>query len=140
MAARTDAHLCHCVCSGHGYTGMTGIRTKVPVTYIQQFRDRQQAGFLDVVQPIQKGKMLGWSESVLDLALWVEYADYNVRHFQELGLKIADHMYALIPAISFRPSVQTVIRANYRYERHTDLLRNPASQTADFQFGFSTYL
>lgn len=83
--------------------------------------------------------MLGWSESVINIALRLEYADYNVGNFQELGLRIADHVYALVPAISFRPSAQTVIRANYRYERHTDLLRNPASQTAGFQFGFSTY-
>jgi len=86
-----------------------------------------------------KSVLDSWSESVLNLALRIEYADYNVGNFQELGLKIADHMYAIVPAISFRPSSQTVIRANYRYERHTDLLRNPASQTAGFQFGFSTY-
>ncbi|WP_229214314.1 hypothetical protein [Dyadobacter flavalbus] len=111
----------------------------VPDTYIQQFGNRQQGGFLDIVQPIKKGKMLGWSESVLNVALRLEYADYNVGNFQELGLRIADHVYALVPAISFRPSAQTVIRANYRYERHRDLLRNPASQTGGFQFGFSTY-
>lgn len=111
----------------------------VPDTYIQQFGNRQQGGFLDIVQPVRKGRMLGWSESVLNLALRLEYADYNVGNFQELGLRIADHMYALVPAISFRPSGQTVIRANYRYERHTDLVGNPASRTAGFQFGFSTY-
>lgn len=47
----------------------------VPDTYIQQFGNRQQGGFLDIVQPIKKGKMLGWSESVINIALRLEYAE-----------------------------------------------------------------
>lgn len=114
-------------------------KVDVPQTFSQQFGERQQGGFLDVVQPVIKGKILGWSESVINLAGRLEYADYNVGRFEEIDASIADHMYATTAAISFRPSAQTVIRANYRYEWHTDLLGNPASRTAGFQLGFSTY-
>lgn len=114
-------------------------KVDVPKTISQQFGNRQQGGFLDIVQPIVKGRILGWSESVINLAARLEYADYNVGRFEEIDVKIADHIYATSVAISFRPSAQTVIRANYRYEWRKDLLGNPPSKTAGFQLGFSTY-
>jgi hypothetical protein len=114
-------------------------KVDVPKTFSQQFGNRQQGGFLDIVQLIVKGRILGWSESVINLAARLEYADYNVGRFNEIDANIADHLYATSAAISFRPSAQTVIRANYRYEWRTDLLGNPASKTAGFQLGFSTY-
>ena len=111
----------------------------VPRTFSQQFGTRQQGGFLDIVQPVTKGRILGWSESIINLSARLEYADYNVGKFQEIDANIADHLYAATASISFRPSQQTVIRANYRYEWRTDLLGNPTSRTAGFQIGFSTY-
>lgn len=108
-------------------------------TFSQQFGNRQQGGFLDIVQPIIKGRILGWSQSVINLSARLEYADYNVGKFQEIDANIADHLYATTASVSFRPSQHTVIRANYRYEWRTDLLGNPASKTAGFQLGFSTY-
>ncbi|MDQ6480075.1 hypothetical protein [Dyadobacter sp. LHD-138] len=111
----------------------------VPKTFSQQFGKRQQGGFLDIVQPIIKGRILGWSESVINLSTRLEYVDYNVGKFQEIDANIADHLYATTASISFRPSQQTVIRANYRYEWRRDLLGNPAARTAGFQLGFSTY-
>ncbi|MCB0769610.1 MAG: hypothetical protein KDC00_04300 [Flavobacteriales bacterium] len=46
---------------------------------------------------------------------------------------------AVVPAISFRPAAETVIRLNYRFQRQYDLLGNPPSTTAGFQFGVSSY-
>lgn len=111
----------------------------VPVTYSQQFGSKQQGGFIDIVQPIIKRKILGWENSTLNLAFRTEYTDYNVGAFRETGGNIYDHIIAIVPGISFRPSSQTVIRANYRYHWQRDLLGNPPALTAGIQFGFSTY-
>jgi hypothetical protein len=111
----------------------------VPTTYIQQFGNKQQGGFIDLVQPVIKRKMFGWENSTFNVALRLEYTDYNVGSFKETGGNIYDHVTAIVPGISFRPSAQTVIRGNYRYHWERDLLGNPAARTAGFQFGFSTY-
>jgi hypothetical protein len=111
----------------------------VPETYTQQYGNKQQGGFIDIVQPILKRKMFGWENSTLNLAFRTEYADFNKGKFNETGGNIYDHIFAVVPGISFRPSPQTVIRANYRYHWERDLLGNPAAKTAGFQFGFSTY-
>lgn len=111
----------------------------VPSSYTQQFGGKQQGGFLDIVQPVIKRRMLGWDDAVFNVSLRGEYADYNVGKFTNTGDNIFDHVYAIVPAISFRPSAQTVFRANYRYEWHRDILGNPATKIAGFQFGLSTY-
>ncbi|MCF3107593.1 hypothetical protein LL912_02260 [Niabella sp. CC-SYL272] len=111
----------------------------VPPTYTQQYGRRQQGGFVDLVQPILQRELLGWNQAAINLALRGEYADYNVGRFMETGGKIYDQVTAIVPGISFRPSAQTVLRANYRYEWHRDLLGNPAKKIAGFQFGLSTY-
>ncbi|MES2139957.1 MAG: hypothetical protein V4511_09630 [Bacteroidota bacterium] len=111
----------------------------VPTTYIQQFGNKQQGGFIDIVQPVIKRKILGWENSTFNVALRLEYTDYNKGTFNETGKNIYDHVTAIVPGISFRPSSQTVIRANYRYHWERDLVGNPAARTAGFQFGFSTY-
>ncbi|MBL7922123.1 MAG: hypothetical protein JNJ40_17545 [Bacteroidia bacterium] len=111
----------------------------VPGTYSQAFGNKLQGGFLDIVQPVLKRKILGWENSTLNFAFRTEYVDYNVGSFNETQTNIADHIVTIVPGISFRPSQQTVIRFNYRYHWQTDLLGNPASRTAGFQFGFSTY-
>jgi hypothetical protein len=82
---------------------------------------------------------MGWDAAVLNFAVRGEYADYNVGKFNDTGSNIFDHITAVVPAISFRPSSQTVFRINYRYEWRRDILGNPASKTAGFQAGLSTY-
>lgn len=111
----------------------------VPSTYTRQYGSRQQGGFIDVVQPVLRRTMFGWENSTVNVALRAEYVDYNVGRFSETGQQISDHLFALVPAVSFRPSQQTVIRANYRYHWQHDFLGNPPSRTAGIQVGFSTY-
>jgi hypothetical protein len=111
----------------------------VPLSYSQQFGSKQRGGFIDIVQPVIRRNILGWENSTINLALRTEYVDYNVGTFKETGDNIADHIFALVPGISFRPSQQTVIRFNYRYHWQTDILGNPAIRTGGMQFGFSTY-
>lgn len=111
----------------------------LPNTLTQEFGSKQSGGFLDIVQPIIKRKMFGWENSTLNLALRLEYVDYNIGTFAGTESNISDDILAIVPGISLRPSQQTVIRANYRYHQQTDLLGNPPALTAGFQFGFSTY-
>ena len=115
------------------------IFVQVPATYTQQFGNRQQGGFLDIIQPVLKRPMLGWENATLNLACRLEYADWNVGTFTETGDNIYEHLWCIAPAISFRPNAQTVFRFNYRYQQQTDLLGNPPALTGVFQLGFSTY-
>lgn len=111
----------------------------VPSTYSQQYGDKQKGGFVDIVQPVLTRTMLGFEQAVLNACVRFDYADYNVGTFNETGSTIGDNIFAVVPGISFRPFPQTVLRANYRYSWKKDLLNNPPSKTAAFQFGFSTY-
>lgn len=111
----------------------------VPETYTQQFGRRQMGGWLDLVQPLMRKRMLGWNKAVLNAALRLERADYNVGSFAETGGQIYDELWAVVPGLSFRPSPTTVLRANYRYHWVMDLLGNIPVRTAGLQFGFSTY-
>lgn len=115
------------------------VMVDVPGTYSQQFGSRQQGGFLDIVQPVLRTKILGYGKSVINLACRLEYADWNVGKFRETGTTMRDDLVAIVPAISWRPTAQTVIRLNYRYSRSTDLLGNPASRTAGLQLGIASY-
>ena len=112
---------------------------EVPTTYSQQFGSQQQGGFVDFVYTLLKRRMLGWENARINLAIRLEHVDYNVGSFVETGSTIHDDVQAIVPAVSFRPSSQTVIRANYRYTWQTDLLGNPAVRTAGFQIGISSY-
>lgn len=111
----------------------------VPRYFSQQFGNIQRGGFADIVCPIIKRSILGFERATLNVALRLEYADYNVGKFNETKGNIRDDIYAMSYGISFRPYPQTVIRANYRYYWQTDILGNPPSKTAGIQFGISSY-
>ena len=115
------------------------IKVNVPPTYSQQYGNKQQGGFLDIVQPILKRRILGWDKATLNIACRLEYVDWNVGNFTSTGGNIAEDLWSIVPAISFRPYSQTVIRLNYRYLEQKDLLGNPPAKTGGFSFGISTY-
>lgn len=115
------------------------VNVDIPDTYTEQFGRKQQGGFVDIVQPIVRRPWFGFENSVLSAAIRLEYVDWNKGDFKSTGENISDHVYSIIPAISWRPTSQTVLRLNYRYNWQTDLLGNPPSKLAGFQFGLSTY-
>src|SRR5687767_9963417 len=78
----------------------------VPSTFTEQFGSRQKGGFIDIVQPVIKRRMLGWDNAILNVAVRGEYADYNEGTFSSTGGNIYDHVRAIVPAISFRTSSQ----------------------------------
>lgn len=115
------------------------VHVNLPDGYTQQFGSKQQGGFIDFVQPVVKRPMLGFENAVLNLSLRLEYVDWNKGKFIQTGDKIFDEAWAIVPAISFRPTGQTVIRFNYRHQQQRDLLGNPPSKLGAVQFGISTY-
>ncbi|MFA6260222.1 MAG: hypothetical protein WC760_02055 [Bacteroidia bacterium] len=127
----------------HINTTLTGewawIWLDVPATYTEQFGNRQQGGFLDLVQPVWKHKILEWNKAVINLACRLEYVDWNMGSFQSTGTQRGDELWSIMPAISFRPVPQTVIRLNYRFMKQNDIVSNPFVTTSGFIFGVSTY-
>jgi hypothetical protein len=83
--------------------------------------------------------MMGFENAVLNAALRLEYVDWNKGKFTSTGGNISDDIFSIVPAISWRPTAQTVIRCNYRYTWQKDLLGNPPARLAGFQIGFSSY-
>lgn len=115
------------------------IKVDVPETYTQQFGNKQYGGFLDIVQPIVKGTILDWENATINVACRLEYVDWNVGTFNETGDNMGEDLWSVVPAISFRPNSQTVIRLNYRLQKQRDILLNPPSVTDGFNLGISTY-
>ena len=111
----------------------------IPSTYTQQFGNKQKGGFVDIVQPLIKKELLGWKKATLNIALRLEYVDWNVGKFNETGGNIGEDTWSIVPAISFRPTSETVFRLNYRYQQQYDLLGNGPAETSGFSFGVSTY-
>lgn len=126
--------------SGTAFRGeAVKILVDVPETYTRQYGHKQHGFYLDIVQPVLKKPVFGWENSRLNVAARLDYVDWNVGEFKETGTNIGEHQWAITPAVSFRPSGQTVFRLNYRYQWTTDILSNPAELSASWLFGFSTY-
>lgn len=115
------------------------VNVDIPDTYTEQFGRKQQGGFVDIIQPVIRKSWFGFENSVLNAAVRLEYVDWNKGNFKTTGGNISDHVFSVVPAISWRPTAQTVFRLNYRYNWQTDLLGNPPSKLAGFQIGISSY-
>jgi len=115
------------------------VHVDIPDTYTEQYGKKQRGGFIDFVQPVIKRPMMGFENAVLNAALRLEYVDWNKGKFTSTGGNISDDIFSIVPAISWRPTAQTVIRCNYRYTWQKDLLGNPPARLAGFQIGFSSY-
>ncbi|WP_421890127.1 hypothetical protein [Marinoscillum sp.] len=111
----------------------------VPASYSQQYGNQQHGGFIDIVQPVLNRTILGFTKATLNVACRLEHVDWNVGNFRETGENISDDIWAVVPAVSFRPTAQTVIRLNYRIMRQQDILGNPPASIAGVQFGISSY-
>ena len=120
-------------------TEFAWINVDVPETYSQQFGNRQYGGFIDIVQPVLKRTILGWENAVLNVTCRLEYVDWNVGTFNETGGNIGEDLWSIMPAISFRPTSQTVIRFNYRYQKQRDIFGNPPAITDGMSLGISSY-
>lgn len=111
----------------------------VPETYSQQYGEKQTGGFIDFVQPVFRKNIFGFENSVINAVCRLEYVDWNIGEFKETNTNIGEDFFSVVPGLSWRPSAQTVVRLNYRYNWQKDIFGNPASRTAGFQFGFASY-
>ena len=111
----------------------------VPESLSELFGDAQWGGHLDVVVPVWRPLIPGYASAVLSLALRLERIDYNLGSFSSTGETIRDDVTAVVPGVSFRPTPETVFRANYRYHWARDFPGNPTVHTAGFQLGLATY-
>jgi hypothetical protein len=88
------------------------VKVNVPPTYTQQFGRKQQGGFVDIVQPILKRRMLGWDRATLNLACRLDYVDWNVGNFNDTGGNISDDIWALhrqsVSALLHKPFLDSI--------------------------------
>jgi len=115
------------------------VNVDIPETYTEQFGRKQQGGFVDVIHPVLTKKMFGFVNATVNVGVRLEYVDWNRGTFRSTGDEIGDHVYSIVPAISWRPNAQTVFRVNYRRNWQTDFLGNPPSKLGGVQVGIATY-
>lgn len=115
------------------------IHVDVPDQLEPFFGQRQQGGFIDIVQPVVRKPILGFDNAVLNVSLRLEYADWNKTKPGELLDPLADDFRGIVPGVSFRPTAQTVVRFNYRYGHQRDLFGNAPSKSGGVQVGVSSY-
>ena len=115
------------------------IKVNIPETYTEQFGENQQGGVVDFVTPLFRCKIFGIEKSILNAGLRVEYVDWNKGKFKTTNGNIAEDVFSIVPAISWRPTAETVFRINYRYNWQRDILGNPPAKMAGIQIGVATY-
>jgi hypothetical protein len=92
-----------------------------------------------VVQPLFRSALGGFSRSLVSAAARAEYVDWNKGGFRETGANIREDLVSLTAGLSWRPTLLTVFRLNYRYQWRTDIFGNRPVKTGGLQFGFSSY-
>ncbi len=110
----------------------------VPASLDEVFGDTQIGGFIEAIVPIARPKIFGLQETVLNLNSRFEWLDYNLGSFASTEDAIYDDVIAFVLGASFRPTSETVFKANYRHHWIRDLLGNPV-RLGGFQVGFATY-
>lgn len=113
------------------------VRVNVPDQMEPFFGERQQGGFVDIVQPVFRKPVLGFDKAAVNVALRLEYVDWNAGKGGELVL--GDDFRGFAPGVSIRPTAQTVVRVNYRFGKQRDLFGNDPERTGGIQFGIASY-
>ncbi len=129
------------------HTGITTewawVFVQLPPDYTPQYAGRQFGGFIDIVQPVYRGRVLDWNNATINIAVRGEYVDWNDQNFAATGLREYNDLKSIMPAISFRPTPQTVLRLNYRIQTSRDITGNTIGAaigpTRGLSFGLATY-
>ena len=111
----------------------------VPPALAEIFGSSQWGGHLDVLVPVWRPRVLGYTDAVVTAGIRLEAVDYNRDTFSSTGEPIGDEVSAIVPGVSFRPTPGTVFRVNYRYHWIHDMQGNDPARLAGFQLGFATY-
>lgn len=110
----------------------------VPESVVPLFGQKQWGIFADFIYPVVKRRMFRWENAVINASLRLERVDFNMNKFEN-GDKVYDEINAIALGLGFRPSANTIIRANYRYHWIRDILGNPAVRQAGVQVGIASY-
>jgi hypothetical protein len=110
----------------------------VPTGLTPIFGKGQWGIFTDFIYPVIKRPMFKWENAVINASLRLERVDFNTNKFEN-GDKVYDEVNALAFGLGFRPSANTIIRANYRYHWIRDILGNPTVRQAGIQVGVASY-
>jgi hypothetical protein len=102
------------------------------------FGKAQWGIYTDFIYPIIKRRMFKWENAVINTSLRLERVDFNMNKFENSD-KVYDEISALALGLGFRPSANTIIRANYRYHWIRDILGNPTIKQAGIQVGMASY-
>ena len=76
----------------------------------------------------------------MNLAIRGEYVDWNVGKFAATGIRMYNDTWSIMPAISFRPTQQTVIRFNYRRQQTRDITGDVIGASLGLTEGYSVGL
>jgi hypothetical protein len=126
-------------------TELAKVWVQLPVGTVDNYGSQQEGAFIDIIGTVVKHKMFNWDNAKLDVGFRLEYANYNMGTFSETGGPIIDYIWAIVPAIAFRPVGSTVLRLNYVYSWQSDeaggnfILGNIPVRTGTLEFGVSTY-
>ena len=71
------------------------VNVDIPETYTQQYGSQQVGAFIDIVQPVLKRKVLDWENAVVNLAIRLDYVDWNMDTFRETDTAIGDDLFAI---------------------------------------------
>ena len=119
------------------------VLVQLPPDYTPEYAGRQFGGFIDIVQPIIRGRILDWGNASINLAVRGEYVDWNAQKFAATGQREYNDVKSIMPGISFRPTPQTVLRLNYRIQNARDITGNTIGATIGptrgLSFGIATY-
>jgi hypothetical protein len=119
------------------------IFVQIPPDYTPEYSNKQLGGFIDIVQPVFMGKILDWNNASINIAVRGEYVDWNVGKFTSTGTRMYNDLWSIMPAVTFRPSPQTILRFNYRHQSQRDITGSTIGATigttAGFSLGLSTY-
>lgn len=119
------------------------IYVQIPPDYTPEYASRQFGGFIDIVQPIVKRRIMNWDKAIINISVRGEYVDWNVGNFTATGTRMYNNLWSIMPAISFRPNPQTVLRFTYRHQLQRDITGNTIGAaigpTGSFNFGISSY-
>src|SRR5690606_14552033 len=59
------------------------VTVDVPSSYTQQYGNKQQVFFIDIVQPVLKKEIFNWENAVLNLPARLDYVDWSVGTLKE---------------------------------------------------------
>ena len=115
------------------------VNVDVPSGLQPFYGSHQRGGFIDIVQPFYRGNILRYRQSEMRVSARLEQVSFNTGRFGETGQLRGDDYMAITGSVSWRPTGQTVLRANYRVEERRDLFARNPSRTAGISVGFATY-